>query len=70
VRNPIDLACMEGAVFAADNAAKEMGERAGMSGIPAPETPQTHPPWLLRLLKWALTPAMVPVHVWSHLDPR
>ena len=70
VRNPIDLACMEGAVFAALSAAKEMGEREGVSGILAPEIPQTHPPWLLRLLKWALTPAMVPVHVWSRLDPR
>jgi uncharacterized protein with NAD-binding domain and iron-sulfur cluster len=70
VRNQIDLACMEGAVFAALSAAKEMCEREGMSGIPAPKVPQTHPSWLLRLLKWALAPAMVLVHVWSRLDPQ
>jgi hypothetical protein len=60
VRNPIDLACMEGAVWSALTAAREIGKKHGVS-LPAPKEPRTYPTQLLKAAKWALTPAMVPV---------
>lgn len=67
VRNEIDLACMEGAVSSALAAAKAVGDHEGVPGIAGPLPPQTWPPWAMRGLKWALAPAMVPVHLWSRL---
>lgn len=60
VRNPIDLACMEGAVWSALTAAREIGKKHGKT-LAAPHTPKKFPPVLMRAAKWALAPAMVPV---------
>jgi hypothetical protein len=71
VRNPIDLACMEGAVSAGHQAAHLIGKAAGAS-IPRPLEPQTYPQWTMRGLKWGLAPAMLPVWLYSKFfsDPH
>ncbi len=68
VRNPIDLACMEGAISAAMECARQIGIDAGVMDIPAPKRPKTPPAWKLRLLKWALAPAVAAVWAYSHVD--
>ncbi len=57
IRNPVDLACMEGAISAAMSCARALAEDAGVAAPPAPEKAPTWPAWMLRALKWALTPA-------------
>ncbi|MFZ5471460.1 MAG: FAD-dependent oxidoreductase [Myxococcota bacterium] len=67
VRNVVDLACMEGAVASALEAAKAVGEHLGVGGFAGAATPKRYPPLALRLFKWALTPAMVPVWLYAKL---
>jgi glycine/D-amino acid oxidase-like deaminating enzyme len=67
VRNGIDLACMEGAVSAGLEAARQIGLDAGVEGIPAPIIPRRHPAWMVRLVKLVLLPVVVPVWLYSRL---
>ena len=62
VRNPIDLACMEGAVSAALSCAHAIGRRHHKK-IAGPKKPKSYAPLLLRAAKWAMAPAMVPVYL-------
>ncbi len=70
VRNGIDLACMEGAVSAGMEAARQIGLDAGIDGIPAPIVPRRHPAWLVWLVKIALLPAVVAIWMYSRISDR
>ena len=63
VRNPVDLACMEGAVSSALQTAKEICAREGLSA-PGPLEAKRHAAWKPRALKWLLAPAIFPV--WAY----
>lgn len=63
VKNPIDLACMEGAVTSAIAAARSLLESAGHSDLPAVQIPPTYPPALVAFLRAAMTPALAGAHV-------
>jgi phytoene dehydrogenase-like protein len=70
VRNGIDLACMEGAVSAGMEAARQIGLDAGIDGIPAPAIPRRHPAWIVRLFTLVLLPAVIVVWLYSRLRGR
>jgi hypothetical protein len=57
VKNPIDLACMEGAVHSALQAARALLHAAGERDLPTPAHPPTYPRALLLLLRAGLFPA-------------
>ncbi len=59
VRNPIDLACMEGAISAAIECARQIGLDAGVTDLPKPKRPEMPSALLLRLAKWGLLPVAV-----------
>ncbi len=60
VKNPVDLACMEGAVHASMLAARALLEDLGeSSGLPTPETPPVPSPALLFALRAGMAPATV-----------
>jgi uncharacterized protein with NAD-binding domain and iron-sulfur cluster len=65
-RTPVDLCCMEGAIYAGMMAAREIGADAGLD-IPAPGVAPQHPRWLLRLLTWVLYPVVPIAYCWSRL---
>ena len=66
-KNGVDLACMEGAVSSALHTARELAKAFGVEGLQGPLAPFRYPEWTLRLAKWLLAPAMVPVHLASRL---
>lgn len=74
VKNRIDLACMEGAVTAAHDAAHEIGTRwsarNGVTVPPPPVRPPRYPPELVRVGVWALAPIMALVYAWARLTAR
>lgn len=71
VKNRIDLACMEGAVSAALQAAHVIGERfAGAPGVRVPEPPLVagrYPPCLVRLAVRLLSPLALLTLVWARV---
>lgn len=67
VRNPVDLASMEGAVTSAMTCARAIAREAGVTLPDPPKKAATWPAWLLRTLKWALTPAAVGAWVYAEL---
>ena len=66
VQNPINLACMEGAVSAALAAAHAIGKEWGLH-IRGPAAARTIDPRLFRVAKWALLPAVVPLWLSSRM---
>jgi protoporphyrinogen oxidase len=72
VKNRIDLACMEGAVSAAQQAAHEIGLRwqawNGVTVPPPPLVAPRYPPWMIRLLVWALAPVMAVIYGWARIS--
>jgi hypothetical protein len=72
VKNRIDLACMEGAVSAAHTAAHEIGLRwQSWNGVTVPAPPLVaprFPPWMIRILVWALAPVIAVVYAWARLS--
>jgi predicted NAD/FAD-dependent oxidoreductase len=67
-KNPVDLACMEGAVSSAMHTARVLAEDHGVTGLPKPREPMRYSPLLMRIAKWALAPAMVPLAAVSRLE--
>jgi hypothetical protein len=65
-KNPIDLACMEGAVSSALLTAQELGRHEGLS-LEGPLVPKKYPPALLWLAKWLLVPVVAPVWAYAKL---
>jgi len=73
VKNKVDLACMEGAVSAAHQAAHDIGERwKAWNGITVPPPPLVaprYPPWLVRLAVIAMAPLVALIYAWARLSP-
>ena len=71
VKNKVDLACMEGAVSAARQAAHEVGldfrARAGVSIPDGPQVAGRYPPCLIRAAVWLLSPLALLVYGWARL---
>lgn len=63
VKNAIDLACMEGAVSAALEAARNLLEDRGFRDLPEVKVPPTFPRALMVALKLAMTPALAGANV-------
>ncbi len=63
VKNAIDLACMEGAVSSALEAARCLLEDHGSRDLPDVKVPPTYPRSLLVLAKLAMTPALAGANV-------
>lgn len=68
VKNPIDLACMEGAVSAALDAARCLLADHGHRDLPEVAVPSTHPRPLLLLLKLAMMPLLAIAHLRARLS--
>lgn len=63
-RHPVDLCCMEGAIFAAMQAAHEIGRDIG-TAIPAPQVAPQYPRWLTKIVKCLLWPIVPPAWLWA-----
>lgn len=71
VRNAIDLACMEGAVSAALEAAGQILRDHGETGpVPAAEVPPVWPRWLLVLGRIALIPVVAMARAIAWVDEK
>ncbi len=66
-QNPIDLACMEGAICSAMLTARKVGDDLGIFGLPEPEIPKRYPEWLFRVARRLLAPAVVPLWLYARL---
>jgi hypothetical protein len=67
-RNPVDLACMEGAISSAIGTAGALAKDFGATAVPGPVMATTYPQIMYRALKWALLPAVVPL--WAYAKIR
>lgn len=67
-KNPIDLACMEGAVSSAMTTAHRVGLDHGVRDLPLPVAPHRYSMWTMRVAKWALAPLMAPLTVASRMQ--
>jgi len=64
VRNPVDLACMEGAISSALEAARAVGQRHGVA-LPGPAVATTYNPTHMRILRRLLAPLMFPIWLYA-----
>jgi 15-cis-phytoene desaturase len=65
VKNPIDLACMEGTVMSALSAAREMAHQLHAGPTEEPIEPREYPEMMFRALKYMLAPALVPLYAYA-----
>jgi len=65
VRNPVDLACMEGAVSSALTTAQQLARDLGVPGLVGPRRAEVFPELAFKALKYALLPAVVPLWAYS-----
>lgn len=67
VQNPVDLACMEGAVYTGLEVAEALAGDLGLAQGPEPVTPPTYPRFLYALARWAALPFVALLRGWVAL---
>lgn len=70
IRNPIDLACMEGAVYTGMEAARLVLRDVGRTDVTSPRIPPTLPQHLVNAVRLALTPALASAKVAAKVADR
>jgi len=70
VRHQVDLACMEGAISAAQTAAGSILDELGVPHLPMPKKPRQVPRWVWRLAELAMKPWIPPIYAWAWLNEK